>query len=134
MSTTIETQDNRISEGLPVITKNSPIVYGLGSFGLESTYKVFVGFYMFYYIDKLGLAVAMAAIINVVYAIWDAVNDPLVGYLSDNTRTRWGRRKPWLLIGLPFYVIILVLVYAVPGIFPARECAILVRVGDVFPV
>ena len=49
--------------------KNSPLVYGLGSFGLESAYKVFVGFYMFYYIDVLGLAVAMAAIINFVYAI-----------------------------------------------------------------
>ena len=61
----------------------------------------------------------MAAGINIVYAIWDAVNDPLVGYLSDNTRTRWGRRRPWLLTALPFYVMILVLVYAVPG--PARQ-------------
>jgi GPH family glycoside/pentoside/hexuronide:cation symporter len=69
---------------------------------------------MFYYIDVLGLAVALAAIANAVYAIWDAVNDPLVGFLSDNTRTRWGRRRPWLLAGLPFYAGILVLVYAVP--------------------
>ena len=93
---------------------NAPITYGLGSFGLESLYTVFTGFYMFYYIDELGLAVAMAAIINVIYAIWDAVNDPLVGFLSDNTRTRWGRRRPWLITGLPFYVGLLVLVYAVP--------------------
>ena len=59
----------------------------------------------------------MAAIINVIYSIWDAVNDPLVGFLSDNTRTRWGRRRPWLLTGLPFYVSLLVLVYAVPKPF-----------------
>jgi GPH family glycoside/pentoside/hexuronide:cation symporter len=72
---------------------------------------------MFYYIDELGLAVAMAAIINIIYAIWDAVNDLLVGFFSDNTRTRWGRRRPWLLTGLPFYVGILVLVYAVPKPF-----------------
>ena len=72
---------------------------------------------MFYYIDELGLAVAMAAIINVIYAIWDAVDDLLVGFFSDNTRTRWGRRRPWLLTGLPFYVGILVLVYAVPKPF-----------------
>lgn len=72
---------------------------------------------MFYYIDELGLAVAMAAIVNVIYAIWDAVNDPIVGFLSDNTRTRWGRRRPWLLTGLPFYMGILVLVYAVPKPF-----------------
>lgn len=72
---------------------------------------------MFYYIDELGLAVAMAAIINIVYSIWDAVNDPLAGFLSDNTRTRWGRRGPWLLAGLPFYAGSLVLVYAVPEPF-----------------
>ena len=98
----------------PPARKNSPILYGLGSFGLESAYKVFWGFYLFYYVDVLGLAVTLAAIINVVYAIWDALNDPLVGYLSDNTRTRWGRRRPWLLAGLPFYVGLLVLTYAVP--------------------
>jgi len=47
-------------------------------------------------VDGLGLAVTLAAIINVIYAIWDDVNGPLVGYLSDNTRSRWGRR-PWVL-------------------------------------
>jgi GPH family glycoside/pentoside/hexuronide:cation symporter len=84
---------------------------------MESLYIVFAGFYMFYYIDELGLAVALAAIINIIYGIWDAIDDPLVGFLSDNTRTRWGRRRPWLLAGLPFYVGILVLVYAVPQPF-----------------
>jgi GPH family glycoside/pentoside/hexuronide:cation symporter len=115
MDPTAQPKQRQLSVSLPVPTQNSPVAYGLGSFGLESLFKVFVGFYMFYYIDELGLAVAMAAIINVIYAIWDALNDPIVGYLSDNTRTRWGRRRPWLLTGLPFYVGILILVYAVPG-------------------
>ncbi|RPI83611.1 MAG: MFS transporter [Chloroflexi bacterium] len=117
MSTTSEPQQSQLSVTLPIATQNSPIAYGFGSFGLESLYIVFAGFYMFYYIDELGLAVAMAAIINTIYAIWDAVNDPILGFLSDNTRTRWGRRRPWLLTGLPFYVGILVLVYAVPKPF-----------------
>jgi GPH family glycoside/pentoside/hexuronide:cation symporter len=117
MRTTSELQQRQLSVSPPDAIQNSPIAYGLGSFGLESLYKVFVGFYTFYYIDKLGLVVAMAAIINVIYAIWDAVNDPVVGFLSDNTRTRWGRRRPWLLIGLPAYAGILVLVYAVPAPF-----------------
>jgi glycoside/pentoside/hexuronide:cation symporter, GPH family len=112
-----EPQPRQLNVRVSIAPQNSPITYGLGSFGLESLYTVFTGFYMFYYIDELGLAVAMAAIINVIYAIWDAVNDPLVGFLSDNTRTRWGRRRPWLLTGLPFYVALLVLVYAVPTPF-----------------
>ena len=97
--------------------RNSPIAFGLGSFGLESLFNVFAGFYVFYYTDKLGLAVTLAASINLIYGFWDAVDDPIVGFLSDNTRTRWGRRKPWLLIGLPFYVGFLVFVYAVPKPF-----------------
>ena len=110
-------QQSQLSVSQHIQAQNSPIAYGFGSFGMESLYIVFAGFYMFYYIDELGLAVAMAAIINVIYGIWDAVDDPLVGFLSDNTRTRWGRRRPWLLAGLPFYVGILVLVYAVPKPF-----------------
>jgi GPH family glycoside/pentoside/hexuronide:cation symporter len=121
MSPEMETQKVPLNQPKSEIRKNSPILYGLGSFGIESTYKVFVGFYMFYYIDVLGLAIALAAIINVIYAIWDAVNDPLVGYLSDNTRTRWGRRRPWLIAGLPFYLVFLVFIYAVPEFFRDAE-------------
>lgn len=114
MQTTTGTQQGQLNLSQSIATENSPIAYGLGSFGLESLFKVFAGFYVFYYTDKLGLAITMAAIINLIYGFWDAVDDPIVGFLSDNTRTRWGRRKPWLLTGLPFYVGFLVLVYAVP--------------------
>jgi glycoside/pentoside/hexuronide:cation symporter, GPH family len=117
MQTTTGTQQGQLNLSQSIATENSPIAYGLGSFGMESLFKVFAGFYVFYYTDKLGLAITMAAIINLIYGFWDAVDDPIVGFLSDNTRTRWGRRKPWLLTGLPFYVGFLVLVYAVPKPF-----------------
>ena len=91
MTSVPDTRTNQVDQSEPTALHNSPVAYGLGSFGLEAALKVFVGFYMFYYVDTLGLVIALAAIINVVYALWDAVNDPLVGYLSDNTRTRWSR-------------------------------------------
>ena len=96
---------------------NSPVAYGLGNFGLSSMAQALAGFYLFFYVDVLGLAVTLAAVINIIYAIWDAVNDPLVGYLSDNTRTRWGRRRPWLLAALPLYLFLFVFLYAVPEAF-----------------
>jgi GPH family glycoside/pentoside/hexuronide:cation symporter len=114
MDSMTESQQSQLSVSQSIATHNSPLAYGIGSFGLDSIYTVFAGYYMFYYIDQLGLVVAMAAIINIIYGIWDAIDDPLAGFLSDNTRTRWGRRRPWLLIGLPIYVGGLVLVYTVP--------------------
>jgi len=100
-----------------VARDNSPAVYGLGFFGLTSTWQALAGYFLFFYVDVLGLAVALAALVKAIYAIWDAVNDPLAGYLSDNTRSRWGRRRPWLMAGLPFYLFFFVLIYAVPGAF-----------------
>lgn len=117
MHLTTETQPGQSSVRRSGVIQNSPLAHGLGSFGLESLYKVFAGFYVFYYTEELGLAITAAALINVIYGIWDALDDLLVGFLSDNTRTRWGRRKPWLLAGLPFYVGFLILVYAVPEPF-----------------
>ena len=66
MPSASETQLGEISQAEPISLHNSPIAYGLGSFGLESAYKVFIGFYIFYYVDVLGLAVALAAVINIV--------------------------------------------------------------------
>jgi GPH family glycoside/pentoside/hexuronide:cation symporter len=117
MSSESDILHSPLSRSEPIAPRNSPTVYGLGTLGLESAFKVFAGYYMFFYVDVLGLAVTLAAIVNVLYAVWDAVNDPLFGYISDNTRTRWGRRRPWLLAGLPFYVVFLVLIYSVPEAF-----------------
>lgn len=113
----IEEAPRQLSRPERVVSKNSPIAYGLGTLGIESMATVFGAFYLFFYVDVLGLAATLAAIINVFYAIWNAVNDPLVGYLSDNTRTRCGRRLPWLVTGLPLSLVFLVLVFAVPEPF-----------------
>ena len=114
IQTPIEDRSGYFSRAGVIARENSPIFYGLGALGLGLLGQAFSGYYQFFYVDHLGLAVTLAASINVVFAVWDAVNDPLVGYLSDNTRTRWGRRRPWLLAGLPVSILAIVLVFAVP--------------------
>jgi GPH family glycoside/pentoside/hexuronide:cation symporter len=111
----------QLGAGESATRTNSPIAYGLGYFGLTSTTQALAGFFLFFYVDVLGLAVALVAFINIIYAIWDAFNDPLVGFLSDNTRSRWGRRCPWLVAGLPFYLLFFLLIYAVPDVFRRGE-------------
>jgi glycoside/pentoside/hexuronide:cation symporter, GPH family len=94
---------------------NSPSVYSLGYLAIMLLSTVFSLFYSFYYIDTLGLGVGMYALARSIYVVWDAAVQPLSGYLSDRTRTRWGRRKPWIVAGIPVYAILFVLLYSVPG-------------------
>jgi GPH family glycoside/pentoside/hexuronide:cation symporter len=59
-----------------------------------------LGFWSLVYLtDTVGLSAALAGIAIMIGKFWDAVSDPLMGYLSDRTRSRWGRRRPYLLFG-----------------------------------
>jgi GPH family glycoside/pentoside/hexuronide:cation symporter len=49
--------------------------------------------------DVVGLKLSYAALVILIGRVWDAVDDPLFGYLTDRTRSRWGRRRPYLLFG-----------------------------------
>lgn len=62
-----------------------------------------------------GLPMAMVGLILLLSRVADAVIDPLVGDLSDRTRTRFGRRKPWILAGLPLLMLSVMMVFAPPG-------------------
>ena len=91
---------NEPASRLPVRKK---IGFGIADIG-GNLFFTAMGFWSLTYLtDTVYLAPALAGIAVMVAKLWDAVTDPLVGYLSDNTRTRWGRRRPYLLFGaLPF--------------------------------
>ncbi len=65
-----------------------------------------VGLWLMNYLtDTVGIAAGLAGVIIALGKIWDAVTDPVAGYLSDRTKTRWGRRRPWLLFGsFPLFI------------------------------
>lgn len=66
--------------------------------------------FTFFYVDKLGLDRSYYAIAMVIYGIWNAINDPLMGIISDKTKSRMGRRKPYMLFGaIPFGLSLVVL-------------------------
>jgi glycoside/pentoside/hexuronide:cation symporter, GPH family len=93
---------------------NSPMMYALGMLAMMIPVQAFSTYYSYYYIEKLGLGVGLATLARTIYLIWDAVNQPIFGYLSDRTRTRWGRRKPWIYSAMPFFILTFVMVFAVP--------------------
>jgi glycoside/pentoside/hexuronide:cation symporter, GPH family len=86
------------------------ILYASGSVASALSYQAFATYIQFFYIDILGLQALWVGLVWSLYGLWNAVNDPLAGYLSDRTRSRWGRRIPWIAtmfvpLALTFYLL-----------------------------
>ncbi|MEJ5203311.1 MAG: MFS transporter, partial [Anaerolineales bacterium] len=97
------------------LTKWAKIVYGTGDWGRASYNTLRQIFYAIFLTDVVGLDPRLASLAALISIIWDAINDPLVGSLSDNVRTRWGRRRPFLLLfSIPFALAFLLLWWAPP--------------------
>lgn len=94
-------------------------LYGLGMLGISIPVMAFENHIVFHYADGLGLALGMAGLARTINSVWNALNDPLFGYLSDRTRTRWGRRRPWLVAGLPLFLLTFIMGFWVPPAFQA---------------
>lgn len=75
------------------------ISYSFGNFANTIAYQVFGNRINFYYVDVLGLNAGVAGILWSIYGLWNAINDPLMGQLSDRTRSRFGRRVPYVAFG-----------------------------------
>lgn len=75
------------------------ISYSMGNFANTIAYQVFGNRIQFYYVDILGLNAAIAGIIWTIFGLWNAINDPLMGQVSDRTRTKRGRRVPYVFFG-----------------------------------
>jgi glycoside/pentoside/hexuronide:cation symporter, GPH family len=88
-----------VAEAPMKLALKTKIGFGIGDLG-GNLFFTAMGFYSLIFLtDTVGLAAAYAGIAILIGKIWDAVNDPLMGYLTDRTRTRWGRRRPFLLFG-----------------------------------
>ncbi len=73
--------------------------FGIGDLG-GNLFFTAMGFYsLFYLTDVVGISAALAGTAILLGKFWDAVTDPLMGYISDRTTSRWGRRRPYFLFG-----------------------------------
>ncbi|TFG03167.1 MAG: MFS transporter [Promethearchaeota archaeon] len=91
--------------------------YGFGKFLNEFIEMAFTSFYFFFYERAIGLNTVLVGIAFIIYAIWNAVNDPLVGYFTNRPyrfTKKWGRRKPWILIGGVPWVLSFILIFTPP--------------------
>jgi GPH family glycoside/pentoside/hexuronide:cation symporter len=90
------------ADRLPLRTK---IYLGIGE-SVQGIYVVISGYYLNTFLLETACIDPMyVGLIQAIQGGFDAVNDPLIGWLSDRTRTRWGRRRPWLLFAPPFLAV-----------------------------
>ena len=83
--------------------------FGMGSYAqwfIQTAFNVWI---FSFYFGAIGLPVTYILLAFIIWTFWNAINDPLVGYISDRVRTRIGRRKPFIILGnIPILIIVII--------------------------
>ncbi len=90
------------------------VSYASAQFGLSAMNTLVNTQIPFFYVDTLKLPAAAFGLVMLLGKLWDGVTDPLMGHLTDNTRTRFGRRRPYFLIGAPLLGVFTFLLFSPP--------------------
>ncbi len=93
------------------LSKSTKFSFGIGQTVHTILSNVAFAAITFYYNVKLGLSAELIGIAWLIFATWNAINDPLFGFLQDRTKTKWGRRIPYIRFGAPIYGILFILVW-----------------------
>ena len=90
------------------------IAFGICDLGGNAFFTL-IGFSLLIYLtDVVKMDPLLAGLAIAIGRVWDAVTDPLVGFLSDKTKSRWGRRKPYIFIGAILMFFAMVLLWSKP--------------------
>jgi Na+/melibiose symporter-like transporter len=100
------------------VSIRTKILYGVADAGLNVKNASLSQFLLFFYVDILNVAPTLVGIAIFIGKLWDAVTDPLMGYISDTTRSRWGRRRPWIVISAVPMGIFYYLLFSPPDLTP----------------
>ena len=97
------------------------VAYATGEGAYSLTVNGISAFALLYYVQVLGLSGRAAGIALSISMLWDAVTDPVMGHLTDNTRSRFGRRHPYILGGGLFLAAAFFFLWSVPGMFKGPQ-------------
>ena len=104
------------SQASPVrLSRGYKVSWGVASLGTQLIAGVYAALLPIFHQDCLGLQARWIGIASLVHAIWNAVNDPLFGYITESTRSRLGRRIPYMRFTAPFLALTFIMVWFAPA-------------------
>jgi len=95
------------------ISTKTKIAYAIGGLGKDMMFAMST-IMLYYFNNLLGISSAFLGIMMMLVRVWDAVNDPMMGGLVDKTKSRWGKFRPWILVGTILNSIVLVVLFMNP--------------------
>lgn len=99
----------------PKIGFKEYFTYGMGNFASQLSWTMVSTYLAVFYTDIFGLTTGAVAILFLVAKIWDGINDPMMGTIMERTHTKWGRFRPYIVIGAPLLVLFTILTFTVPN-------------------
>jgi len=90
------------------------VIWGIAALGTSLISGIYAALLPIFYQDYLGLQARWIGVASLIYAVWNAINDPLFGYVTDSTRSRRGRRIPYMRFTAPFLALTFILVWFAP--------------------
>ncbi|MBR4193972.1 MAG: MFS transporter [Oscillospiraceae bacterium] len=102
------------------LSGKSKLSYALGAVGKDMVYMLSASYVLYYFQDLLGVEAWIMGVILLVARVFDAFNDPIMGVVVAKTKTRWGRFRPWLLIGTVTNAVVLYFMFAAPPAMDAK--------------
>lgn len=116
------------------ITKKETVFYSFAGIADTMSYQMF-SFYIFnFYFTVIGINLEWLIIGFIIWTLWNAINDPLLGAISDRTSSKWGRRKPFIIGGLIPLIILIILLWTPFGnmVFQFIYFLIIINIFDTF--
>lgn len=96
------------------LTGTERFAYGIGAVGKDMVYMLSASYISIYFLDVMGISAAAIAVLLLAARVFDAFNDPIMGVLVAKTKTRWGKFRPWLLVGTITNAVILYMMFSIP--------------------